>query len=162
MGYSTDFDGQFNLNRPLDDETFEFLKKLNRTRRMARNIEGYGVEGEFFVDGEDGEFGLGQEKTSDIIDYNRPPRTQPGLWCQWVPTEDKLHIMWDGGEKFYNYIEWIQYIIEKILVPRNYVLNGEVLWEGQNNGDMGKIVIVDNQIKIYRGYTEFRLEAEGD
>ena len=119
MGYSTYFDGQFDLDKPLDDETYELLRKLNYTRRMARNIEGYGVEGEFFVDGEDEDedtpfSGHGQKETEDIIDYNRPPSTQPGLWCQWVPTEDKLHIEWDGGEKFYEYIGWIEYIIEKI------------------------------------------------
>ena len=34
MGYTTDFTGQFDLDKPLDDETYEFLCKFNSTRRM--------------------------------------------------------------------------------------------------------------------------------
>jgi hypothetical protein len=41
-----------------------------------------------------------------IIDHNYPPENQPGLWCQWIPNEDGTAICWDGGEKFYNSIEW--------------------------------------------------------
>ncbi|NDC37710.1 MAG: hypothetical protein EBZ48_06620, partial [Proteobacteria bacterium] len=123
MGYSTEFTGSFKLDRPLDGETLSFLTKLARTRRMKRNIEGFGVEGEFYVDGS-GDFGQGQE--DNIINYNEPPATQPGLWCQWVPSKDGTRIEWDGGEKFYRYREWIQYIIERVLRPRGYSLNGQV------------------------------------
>jgi len=47
MGYTTDFSGSFDLNKPLDDETYSFLCKFNETRRMARNVDPkYGIEGE--------------------------------------------------------------------------------------------------------------------
>ena len=99
MGYHTEFKGKFNLNKPLDDETYNFLIKFNETRRMARNTDPkFGVEGEFFVDG----FGFrGQDNDPTIIDHNRCPSTQPGLWCQWRPSEDRMHIEWDEGEKFF-------------------------------------------------------------
>src|SRR5216117_2712686 len=103
MGYTTDFAGQFNLDKPLSDEDYNFLCKFRDTRRMARNLPPeYGIDGEFFVDGTG--FG-GQDRDSTIINYNLPPKTQPGLWCKWIPTADKLGIEWDGEEKFYNYIE---------------------------------------------------------
>src|ERR1039458_3667962 len=105
MGYTTDFDGQFNLDRELSDDDYEFLVKFNETRRMKRNVEGYGVDGEWFVDGTGF---AGQDHDATIVEYNGPPSTQPGLWCQWRPTEDHKAIEWDDGEKFYNYVEWIE------------------------------------------------------
>ena len=148
MGYTTYFDGQFDLDKPLDDETYEFLVKFNETRRMKRDVpDKYGIEGEFYVNG----CLAGQDVEDNVIDSNKPPSTQPGLWCQWVPTKDKKAIVWDEGEKFYDYIEWIEYLIEKILAPRGYVLNGIVKWEGDDCSDQGKIEITDNVVKIYRG-----------
>ena len=103
MGYTTDFSGSFELNKELEPNMKMFLTKLNETRRMKRNVsDKFGVDGEFFVDGEGS---LGQGSTSDIVDFNEPPSTQPGLWCQWTPTQDGMGIEWDGNEKFYNYTE---------------------------------------------------------
>ena len=62
--------------------------------------------------------------------------------------EDHNIIAWDGGEKFYNYIEWIQYIIKHILSPRKYKLNGQVKWRGEDIDDRGTIIINNNDIMI--------------
>jgi len=142
MGYTTEFKGQFNLNKPLDEVTFNFLKKLSETRRMARKVDAkYGVEGEFYVEGGGS---LGQASESNIIDFNQEPKTQPGLWCKWTPTEDRLHIEWNGAEKFYSYIEWMEYLISKVLAPRGYVVNGDVKWRGEEFDDTGVIEVHDN------------------
>jgi hypothetical protein len=153
MGYTTDFTGKFELNKKLDLETYMFLRKLNDTRRMARKTDKkYGVEGEFFVDGgEDDDRFFSNKAKSNIIDYNTPPKTQPGLWCQWTPTEDAKHIEWDEGEKFYAYIEWLEYIIEKVLKPKGYKLNGEVEYQGEDPSDFGMIVVTDNVVKNRTG-----------
>jgi hypothetical protein len=149
MGYTTDFRGQFDLNKKLDDETHAFLVKFNQSRHVKRDIEGFGVEGEFFVDGEVDEWGVRQTSDATVVDYNRPPRTQPGLWCQWTPTDDRQGIEWDGNEKFYNYEEWINYLTDKILAPKGYVLNGEVEWVGEEVfDDRGVIRILNNNISI--------------
>lgn len=141
MGYQTDFVGKFSLNKQLTNEDKTFLEKFAETRRVARNIEGYGVEGEFYVDGND-------YSDNNIIDSNRPPSTQPGLWCQWVPTEDGMGIEWDQGEKFYNYVEWLVYLVDNFLAPKDYVLNGEVEWYGEGREDTGTIVVKDNVVSI--------------
>ena len=142
MGYNSEFKGKFNLNKPLDDVTFNFLKKLSETRRMSRRVDAkYGVEGEFYVDGTGS---YGQDIDSTVIDHNREPKTQPSLWCRWVPTEDRLHIEWNGAEKFYNYIEWMEYLISKVLAPRGYVVNGDVKWRGEEFDDTGVIEVHDN------------------
>jgi hypothetical protein len=138
LGYTTEFTGRFWLNKPLDEETYSFLVKLNETRRVARKFSPlltskYGIEGEFFVDG--------REEPGDVtvLDYDRPPRTQPSLWCLWAPTEDHNGIEWDGGEKFYEYRKWLKYIIDNVLTPRGYTLSGVVEYQGEDPDDHGWI-----------------------
>lgn len=144
MGYSTDFNGEFSVTPTLTDKHRTFLEKFNQTRRMKRDLDPeFGIEGELYVDG-DGIYG--QANSADVINFNSPPRTQPGLWCQWAPNEDGTAIEWDGGEKFYNYVEWIEYLIEKILAPAGYKLNGEIEWIGEDADDRGKIIVKDNVV----------------
>lgn len=153
MGYSTNFSGKFHLNKPLDDETFNLLVGLAKTRRMKRNIKDYGVEGEFYFNPDDFK-NSGQTEDKTIIDYNIPPATQPSLWLEWIPTKDKQHIEWNGGEKFYDYIEWLEYIINKILKPKGYILNGRVEWDGEEEDDIGRIIVNDNNIKVIEGKSD--------
>lgn len=146
MGYTTEFKGKFSLNKKLDKETHDFLVGLATTRRMARKLpEKYGIEGEFYVDGKGFSF---QEHDDSIINYNQPPKSQPSLWCQWIPTSDGLAIEWDGNEKFYSYVEWIEYIIKKILSPRGYALTGKVTWQGEEQPDRGIIEVKNNEITV--------------
>ena len=144
MGYTTDFEGSFNITPVLSQKDNEFLTKFSETRRMARNVgPEYGIEGEFYVDGTGW---AGQDSDKNVINYNRPPSTQPGLWCQWIPTDDASELVWNGGEKFYNYVEWLQYLIDKILAPRGYTLNGECQWFGENRDDVGTIIVKNNVV----------------
>lgn len=150
MGYDTTFEGRFALDRPLDEKTYTFMRKLNATRRMKRKLgPEYGVDGEFFVDG-GGYRGQDFAETS-IVDPNHPPSTQPGLWCKWCPTADRTAIEWDGGEKFYDYIQWIEYLIARVLEPEGYRLNGTVQWWGQDHTDYGCIVVSNNVVVVQRG-----------
>jgi hypothetical protein len=149
MGYTTDFEGRFRLNRKLDEETHDFLSRFADSRRMKRNLVGFGVDGELFVPEDVSD--MGQRHTDDIVDYNKPPSTQPGLWCSWCPSEDGLGIEWNGMEKFYRYVEWIEYIIVKILAPRDYVLNGAVTWQGEDEDDVGVIAINNNVVTTAEG-----------
>jgi hypothetical protein len=149
MGYTTDFNGSFKLNKKLDAETQTFLTKFNETRRMKRKTsKEFGVEGEFYVDG-GGHAGQAQEP--NIMAYNDPPSTQPSLWCQWRPNDEGTAIVWDEGEKFYSYVEWLQYLVTQILAPRGYSITGDVSWTGEDSSDIGVISVKDNVIKTYVG-----------
>jgi len=149
MGYTTDFEGSFNITPVLSQKDNEFLTKFSETRRMARNVgPEYGIEGEFYVDGTGW---AGQDSDKNVINYNRPPSTQPGLWCQWIPTDDGCELVWDGGEKFYNYVEWLDYLIDKILAPRGYTLNGECQWFGEERDDVGVIIVKNNKVTTKAG-----------
>jgi hypothetical protein len=144
MGYTTDFSGKFDLNKELSPKMKQYLTLFNETRRMKRNTdEVFGVQGEFYVFG-GGSFG--QDHEPNIIDFNKPPTTQPSLWNQWTPTQDGMGIEWDGGEKFNSYTEWLVYLIHKILAPNGYILNGVVQWQGEENGDVGEIIVENNRV----------------
>ena len=130
----------------------------------------YGVDGEFFVGGKGWS---GQEQDESIIDYNTPPgqpdfrvgsdfmgswnetqrrikdgECQPSLWCQWILT-DKEELQWDGSEKFYNYTNWLKYLINNFFEEWGIKLNGEVTWIGEDSNDRGKIVVEDNKVRIF-------------
>lgn len=169
MGYTTEFTGRFNLSQKLAPAHSRYLRAFAESRRMQRDADRaaslpdsrrhavglpVGEEGGFFVGSvDDGNFeqGLRDSPDSSIIDYNTPPLGQPNLWCQWVPTEDGLGLEWDGGEKFYDYVQWLQYIVHHFLTPWGYRLNGEVEWQGEGSGDFGKLVVVNNQVRVMIG-----------
>lgn len=137
MGYSTEFNGQFELDRVLDSDTYDLLYGLSTTRRMKRLVNPeYGVDGEFYI----------EDDFTDIVERNSPPATKPSLWCSWEPTEDLQHIQWNGAEKFYCYVEWLEYLINNILSPGDYTLNGEVWYQGDDDNDFGSISIVNNRV----------------
>lgn len=130
----------------------------------------YGNDGEFFVGGTGW---AGQDSDDTIIDYNTAPgqlsfdemkefnerweennnrtkegRSQPGLWCQWT-FSDETTLEWDGGEKFYNYVEWLKYLINNFFEEWGIKLNGEVSWVGEDSSDKGKILVEDNKVRVF-------------
>lgn len=130
----------------------------------------YGKDGEFFVGGKGW---AGQDHDDSIIDHNTPPGqlsynemsefndrysenqnrivngySQPGLWCQWRFT-DETTLEWDGSEKFYNYIQWLKYLINNFFEEWGIKLNGEVSWIGEDSSDKGKIVVENNKVRVF-------------
>ena len=142
MGYTTYFEGAIQIDRELDNKTYELLIGLSNTRRMKRNIEGYGIEGEFYIESID------QDKDDTVIDTNNPPLTQPGVWLDWIPSEDRKNIIWNGSEKFYHGAEWMIYLIDKILAPRGYVLNGKIKAQGECANDRWNLIVKNNKVKV--------------
>ena len=162
MGYTTYFSGEFTFNKPVTEELKTFINKFSDTRRMMRNNSrikelfpnwkelcfngDLGEDGAYFVGGHDF---CCQGMDDSIINYN-DSGSQPGLWCQWVITNDVLE--WDGGEKFYNYVEWLEYLIKHFFAPLGYELNGTVCYDGEDPDDFGKIVVDDNCVHIVYGH----------
>ena len=68
-----------------------------------------------------------------------------------MPNEEGTAIAWDGGEKFYGYVEWIAYLIEHFLEPWGYKVNGTVEWDGEERGDIGRIRVEDNMVSAKEG-----------
>lgn len=172
MGYTTDFNGYFRITPSLKPEHHEYLRRFNRTRHMKRDTltilaledpvrDAVGLEA-----GEEGQYYVGAEeyrglgKSTTILDNNKPPAAQPGLWCQWVPRGvtprgESTILEWDGGEKFYNYIKWLQYLIEHFFIRWGYSLTGDVYWIGEDSDDRGQIQLQDNTMTILEARIEY-------
>lgn len=73
----------------------------------------------------------------------------PGYYCQWIPTEDGTGLAWDGNEKFYDYVEWLEYLIKTFLIPWGITCNGDVEWYGEESDDRGIIRVRNNKVKAY-------------
>lgn len=158
IGYTTDFYGSVQIVPPLNDHEIGFLEDFRSSRRMNR------TKGPLFVKG-DGGFGQGHDE--DILDYNSPHPDQPGLWCQWF-SEGGADIEWDGGEKFYNAAEWMEYLVTNLFAPSargyiadhidederlryftcDHVINGEIEAQGEDHGDRWTLVVRNNQVRV--------------
>src|SRR5690348_5831908 len=117
MGYDIFFDGRFTLDRPLAPEHKAELDRLASEEH----------------EGEDG------------TPTKEARSGRPCPYCQWTPTPDGTAIVWDLGEKFYGWLEWLQCIVENRLKPWGYRLNGEVQWRGEFANDAGIIYVRDNR-----------------
>jgi hypothetical protein len=136
-----------------------YLKQFSQTRRMRRDAgraallpdpvrEAVGLppgnEGGYFVGGG----GVaGQDQDASILDYNTPPAGQPALWCRWMPDESRTAIVWNRREKFYSYVEWLEYLIHHFLTPWGYVLDGKMTWQGEQDDDHGTITVSHNRVE---------------
>ncbi len=149
MGYTTEFSGSITVEPPLNAEEIAYLNNFAGTRRMHRR------SGPYYC----GTGMCGQDLEDDIINYNNSG-DQPGLWCQWVPTEDGTAIQWDQNEKFYNSVEWMQYIIDHFLAPgakaqealpflqANHVCSGVIKAQGEDMDDRWKLVVENNAVQV--------------
>ena len=170
IGYTTDFWGKVEISPPLNPYEVAYLRDLAQTRRMDRE------NGPFFVRGTGA---MGQDHSPDVRNCNSPDPSQPGLWCQWLPSEDGTSIEWDGSEKFCNAPEWMAYIIGTFLDRRpddetvaamvkadlrlveftfDHVVTGIIDAQGEDSEDRWRLVVEDNIVTVQR--PEFVWKAE--
>jgi hypothetical protein len=172
MGYSTEFRGQLSVTPPLTPEQLAFITAFNDTRRMGRDnkvlmevhkgehgLPGADKTNADEVYGKFGEYYVGDDNLG-VFDQNAAPgqsqifgnsECQPGLWCGWtVYADDETNQTFehDGGEKFYNYVEWLQYMIKFFFIPWGVMLNGEIDWRGEDWEDNGVITVVNNNFTV--------------
>lgn len=160
MAYAKGEDGRLRGNKypPEVVELMFAINQLGYTVKLTPMLldwkkldpaEVYGVNGEFYV-GDNERLGVidfncspGQKKYGDKIEGG-----QPGLWCKWFINEDG-DLEWNGQEKFYDYIEWLQYLIDNFFNDWGVLLNGEIEWQGEDMSDRGKIVVTDSVMETY-------------
>jgi len=71
--------------------------------------------------------------------------TGVNAYFQWVPAETLEHIVWDGNEKFYKYVEQLQWLCNW-LKDRGIAANGSLYWQGEETGDNGTLIVADNAV----------------
>ena len=153
MGYDTQFSGGFSVD-PGDstiDELRSLIGGLADTRRMKRDlskvadekglvrghtVEHFGTDGMFYV----------HDDGAGVVDANTPPGDQPSLWLGWE-INDKGNLAWNG-EKFHEYILWLEWLVKHVFEPVGAKLNGEIRWRGDNMGDEGILVMTNNKLTM--------------
>lgn len=70
-------------------------------------------------------------------------------YFQWVPSDDLQHIVWDGNEKFYKYLEQLRWLCSWLHV-RGVSANGTMYWQGEEIGDTGTITVIENDVTAMR------------
>lgn len=70
--------------------------------------------------------------------------------CFWTYYNEDNTIGWNGYEKFYRYLFWLDFIISHYLEPNDYVLNGKIAFAGEEGYDIGIIKIQNNKIMTTR------------
>lgn len=174
MGYTTYFDGHINVEPPLNEDEISYLRDFAGSRRMKR------TGGPYFADPGD-DFGQG-ERDDEILGHNTPPDGQPGLWCHWVSDQSGTAIIWDEGEKFYDSLLWMEYIIEHFLkhgarasedldasirqdkrfenFTFDHECNGTIYADGEDPHDHWKLVVKDNAVEAYEGHIVYEDEIK--
>ena len=151
MGYTTDFGGRFTLTPALTPAQGNYLEEFSNVGHMKQDVKKLEKEEDDLREavglpiGREGEFSL--IDTVGILDSNKPPACQPGLWCQWIPTYDGEFLEWDGGEKFYSYCEWLRYLMDNIFKVWGVTVSGEVEYNGESYDDEGVIRVIDGVIQ---------------
>jgi hypothetical protein len=93
-------------------------------------------------------------EAKQLLEFNEDPDTiegtHPDSYMQWVPTETLDGIVWDGVEKFYNYTEWMQWLVQW-LKACDIDAGGELLWSGEDAGDVGVITVAGGLVTADSG-----------
>ncbi len=170
MGYTTEFIGKFVFDKEPSMELMEYINCFSKTRHVKRDVEAVksifpdyeerswkgvlGDSAEFFLQPcdeviykKDDRLDMaGFYKRNGIIDDNKPPLTQPGLWCHWI-INSRGELVWNGAEKFYCYVEWLEYLIVNFFAPEGLMLSGRCFYSGEKMDDWGYIVVDNNHVE---------------
>jgi hypothetical protein len=73
----------------------------------------------------------------------------PTYWCDLTINVDGTALVWNGNEKSYDMGEWTKIVIDNLL-PKDVIANGTLNASGEEAGDIWRIVVVDNVVKVER------------
>lgn len=157
MGYSTDFVGWVQVDPPLAKHETDYLRAFGRTRRWDRPAGPYVVLPHPLADDEDKDL-----DDQGVAAYNRPVPGEPGLWCPWTATDSGSTLAYDGIEKAYDDVRWLQYVINTFLCPDavastaddpafdeftfDHVCDGAVASCRRDTGQVSLILVTNNDV----------------
>jgi len=75
----------------------------------------------------------------------------PGMFCQWILTNDLMGVKWDGEEKFYQWEEWLNWLVRNFFLPNAVNITGRVAFQGEDIEDAGYIEVLEgNRVVVTR------------
>ena len=166
MSYATRFYGGFALDRPLTRDQHRLLQifldsahvqfdpaKIDYHKpKIAEYVDllykldvGLGKDLTYFV--------AGRNPDPDIVKLWLPPKDVPGMWCEWKIGSSRRTVVWNGEEYFYDYVDWLGFLIQRFFKRWGYTLSGFVEWEGEDMSDKGWIEVQDNMMVVNQWWT---------
>lgn len=127
MGYTTEFQGQFEVTSTASTYK-ERMKSLDEFNTVMKEVY--------------------ETRHGDNC---REWQGFPSFYCQWIFDPKECVVKWDGGEKFYRYVEWLKIVIE-LANQQHLLLNGEVKWRGEDFDDVGTIIVENNRMTVKEGW----------
>ena len=83
------------------------------------------------------------------VEHNNNNSIVPNGWNSWDYRErygeEWLHIEENG--KHYYEKEWLDFLISQFFRPKGYLLNGNIVWIGEDGWDIGAIRVIDNVVE---------------
>lgn len=70
-----------------------------------------------------------------------------GGYVQWTPTKDGKGLTWDGNEKFYEYVECLEWLMKTYFARWGCTLSGSVKYKGESRDDRGVIVVEGGKVE---------------
>lgn len=154
MGYTTDFVGWVQMDPPLNEHETDYLRAFSQTRQWDR------PKGRFVVLAHP----LADDEPNGPVDaYNRPAPAEPGLWCPWTPAMEGNVLAFDGVEKAYRAVAWLDYLISTFLSPGgaastsgdaqfgdftfDHICDGAVASCRRDTGRLSVILVTDNTVE---------------
>ena|SRR5579884_1223431 len=171
MGYVTWFMGRLKLDKPLEPHHLAYLQAFHRAQHVQWDVHLLEQEPDPLREAVGlplGEYGCYFTGRGFKKEYSYPPwyyngRAEidpaylgsvcPGTpyhICGWRPSEDDTELV-ASLDKFYGYIQWLHYLLDHFLLPWSYVLNGKMDWQGEEEEDMGTILVENNVITVIKG-----------
>lgn len=126
MGYTTSFEGVFKFSRELTLSEYHLLEDL-----------------------------ADYDSDASSKAMSKLASTHPDAYDQWQPTRDGWGLEWNGAEKFYEYVAWLEWLVKYFFEPRDIVVNGTLTYQGEEIGDVGQLEVSDNVVK------QIKLDVEG-
>jgi len=121
MGYNTDFKGVIEFDKEISEKLKDEINEFC-DKRHCLSETGQGI--------------------------NTTPDYAPGLWCNWLVTNDRKGLTWNCTEKSYEMDKWLVVLIKRFLKPKGLTCNGEVEAQGEKVGNHWLMVVVDNVLTV--------------
>ena len=67
-------------------------------------------------------------------------------WCDFEVSKTQLY--WNQSEKTRCYVEWLEYLVKHFFEPNGVKLSGVMNWQGDDEHDIGHIIMVNNAISV--------------
>jgi len=148
------FGGALALDKELMEEQRQYLMAFSRTRRMKRDAELAKAlpdplrEAVWLDIGEEGGYYVGGSTDDEsILKHSIPPIEQPSINCKWEPSISGKSIVW-AGNKFFGYIEWLEYLIEHFIEPWGREINGMIEIKNEADDVLGYIKVIKNKVEV--------------